>query len=111
MSLLSTASTEEPSPLPQEDGYYTITLVKYGENVQSLIYVERVDGALVVYKTLLGGDLGDRIGTLQVSSANRLTIVRDDGVVDVVNTCRKQHVRPLTQRDRESLYQLHQLRN
>lgn len=69
-----------------------------------MIYVERVDGALVVYKTLLGGDLGDRIGTLQARNNNTLALVRDNGMTDVVATCRKQRVRPLTRSEREALY-------
>lgn len=105
MSLLSTASTDTPSPaLPQEDGYYNITLAKYGAAIQSLIYVERVDGALVAYKTLLGGDLGDRIGTLKAINNNTLWLVRNNGRADAVATCRKQRVRPLTRSEREALY-------
>lgn len=105
MSLLSNASTDTSSPaLPQEDGYYNITLAKYGANIQSMIYVERVEGALVAYKTLLGGDLGDKIGTLKAINNNTLWLVRNNGRTDAVASCRKQRVRPLTRSEREALY-------
>ncbi len=104
MSLLSTASTEEPLPLPQRDAYYSIRLANHPPG-KFLFWVEHKGGALNVYRVLLGGDLGDKIGTL-VSNANNLIIVRDNGAIDVVIECKEQVVRPLTREDRLALYQL-----